>query len=53
MLFDKNSLGGKSNIGQPMLHGSMDGGNEFLSVMKTKLKEDDEFKNRNKYDFVT
>ena len=28
MLFDKNSLGGKSNIGQPMLHGSMDGWND-------------------------
>ena len=28
MIFDKNSLGGKANIGQPMLHGSMDGGND-------------------------
>ena len=28
MIFDKNSLGGKSNIGQPMLHGSMDGGGD-------------------------
>ena len=28
MLFDKNTLGGKSNIGQPLIHGSMDGGND-------------------------
>jgi hypothetical protein len=28
MIFDKNSLGGKANIGQPMLYGSIDGGND-------------------------
>ena len=28
MIIDKNSLGGKANIGQPMLHGSIEGGND-------------------------